>query len=370
MTTLRKLLSAEQIVQLVIRLGLLGLLIAWTFLIIRPFVPILTWSAVLAVAFYPAFSWLAKRLGGRPRTAAAILTLMMLGIVIGPAAWLGLSAVEGIKDLATQIGEGDLVLQAAPEWLKDWPLIGQQLFDLWTLAYTNIRAVLRDVAPYLKPVAGVMLSFAGSAGVGTLQFLVSVLVAGFLFPYGPQLVGAVRGFLFRIVPEQSEHFLELAGATIRAVSQGVIGVAIIQALLAGIGLKLAGIPSAGLLAIVVLLLSIVQIGAAIVLVPAVIWIWMDKDVATAVPLTIFLVVVGLLDNILKPLVMGRGLSTPTLVILIGVIGGTLAHGIIGLFIGPIILAVAWELAAAWIQIDRSAALGEQEQSGISTAVRR
>ncbi|WP_246161089.1 AI-2E family transporter [Bradyrhizobium sacchari] len=370
MNTLRKLLSAEQIVQLVIRLGLLALLIAWTFLIIRPFVPILTWSAVLAVAFHPAFSWLAKRLGGRPRTAAAILTLTTLGIVIGPAAWLGLSAVEGIKDLATQIGTGDLVLQAAPEWLKGWPLIGPQLFDLWTLAYTNIRAVLREVAPYLKPLAGVMLSFAGSAGVGTLQFLLSVLVAGFLFPYGPQLVAAVRGFLFRVVPEQSEHFLELAGATIRAVSQGVIGVAIIQALLAGIGLKLAGIPSAGLLAILVLLLSIVQIGAAIVLVPVVIWIWMDKDVTTAVPLTIFLVVVGLLDNILKPLVMGRGLSTPTLVILIGVIGGTLAHGIIGLFIGPIILAVAWELAAAWIRIDRSAALQAQDESEMSTAVQR
>ncbi|TWB83763.1 putative PurR-regulated permease PerM [Bradyrhizobium sacchari] len=370
LNTLRKLLSAEQIVQLVIRLGLLALLIAWTFLIIRPFVPILTWSAVLAVAFHPAFSWLAKRLGGRPRTAAAILTLTTLGIVIGPAAWLGLSAVEGIKDLATQIGTGDLVLQAAPEWLKGWPLIGPQLFDLWTLAYTNIRAVLREVAPYLKPLAGVMLSFAGSAGVGTLQFLLSVLVAGFLFPYGPQLVAAVRGFLFRVVPEQSEHFLELAGATIRAVSQGVIGVAIIQALLAGIGLKLAGIPSAGLLAILVLLLSIVQIGAAIVLVPVVIWIWMDKDVTTAVPLTIFLVVVGLLDNILKPLVMGRGLSTPTLVILIGVIGGTLAHGIIGLFIGPIILAVAWELAAAWIRIDRSAALQAQDESEMSTAVQR
>ena len=354
MKTLRQLLSADEVIQLVIRLGLLALLIGWTFLIIRPFVPILTWSAVLAVAFYPAFSWLAKRLGGRPRTAAAILTLVMLGIVIGPAAWLGLSAVEGIKDLASQIGTGDLVLQAAPEQIKSWPLVGPQLYDLWNLAYTNIRAVLREVAPYLKPLAGVMLSFAGSAGVGTLQFLLSVVVAGFLFPYGPQLVDAVRGFLFRIVPEQSEHFVELAGATIRAVSQGVIGVAIIQGLLAGIGLKLAGIPSAGLLAVIVLLLSIVQIGAAIVIIPVIVWIWTDKDVTTALLLTIFLVIVGLLDNILKPLVMGRGLTTPTLVILIGVIGGTLAHGIIGLFIGPIILSVAWQLAAAWIRIDRAA----------------
>jgi predicted PurR-regulated permease PerM len=341
-------------IQLVIRLGLLGLLIVWTFLIIRPFVPILTWSAVLAVAFYPAFSWLAKRLGGRPRTAAAILTLVTLGIVLGPAAWLGLSAVDGIRDLASQISAGDLALQGAPEQIKSWPLIGPQLYDLWNLASTNIRAVLREVVPYLKPFAGVMLSFAGSAGVGTLQFLLSVVVAGFLFPYGPQLVAAVRGFLFRIVPEQSEHFIGLAGATIRAVSQGVIGVAIIQALLAGIGLKLAGIPSAGLLAIIVLLLSIVQIGAAIVFIPVLIWIWMDKDVLTALLLTIFLGIVGILDNILKPLVMGRGLTTPTLVILLGVIGGTLTHGIIGLFIGPIILSVAWELAAAWIRVDQDA----------------
>jgi len=370
--TLRQLLSAEDIIQFVIRLGLLALLIIWTFVIIRPFVPILTWSAVLAVAFYPAFSWLAKILGGRPRTAAAILTLITLGIVIGPATWLGLSAVEGVRELASQLGTGDLVLQSAPEQIKTWPLIGPQLYDLWNQAYTNVRAVLREVAPYLKPLAGTMLSLAGDAGVGTLQFLVSVLVAGFLFPFGPQLVAASRGFLFRIVPEQSEHFLELAGATIRAVSQGVIGVAIIQSLLAGIGFKLAGIPSAGLLAFVVLLLSIVQIGALLVLLPVIIWIWMDKDVTTALLLTVFLVIVGFLDNILKPLVMGRGLSTPTLVILIGVIGGTLAHGIVGLFIGPIILSVAWELAVAWIRIDRAepVVISDKAAAAVSRASRQ
>jgi predicted PurR-regulated permease PerM len=359
--TLRQVLSTDGIVQLMIRLGLLGLLILWTFLIIKPFVPILTWSAVLAVAFYPVFSWLAKCLGGSPRIAATILTLVMLGVVIGPAAWLGLSAVDGIKDIARQIAGGDLALQTAPEQIKDWPLIGPQLYDLWNLAYTNVRALLREVTPYLKPLAGMMLSFAGSAGVGTLQFLLSVLVAGFLFPYGPQLADAIRSFLFRIVPEQSEHFLELAGATIRAVAQGVIGVAIIQALLAGIGFKLAAIPSAGLLAVIVLLLSIVQIGAAPVLIPVIIWIWMDKDLTTALLLTVFLGVVGVLDNILKPLVMGRGLTTPTLVILIGVIGGTLAHGIVGLFIGPIILSVTWELAAAWIRTDGEAAANQAEE---------
>ncbi|MBR0829913.1 AI-2E family transporter [Bradyrhizobium manausense] len=354
MKPLRPSASAEDIIQLVIRLGLLALLITWTFVIIRPFVPILAWSGVLAVAFYPAFSWLAKLLGGRPKTAAAILTLVTLGIVIGPATWLGISAVEGIKDLAGQIGSGDLVLQSAPEQIKTWPLVGPWLFDLWNEVYSNLRATLQEVVPYLKPLAGTMLSLAGDAGVGTLQFLVSVFVAGFLFPFGPQLVAAGRGFLFRIIPEQSEHFLGLAGATIRAVSQGVIGVAIIQALLAGVGFKLAALPSAGLLAFIVLLLSIVQIGAFIVLAPVIIWLWMYKDVTTALLLTIFLVIVGFIDSILKPILMGRGLTTPTLVILIGVIGGTLAHGIVGLFIGPIVLAVAWEITVAWIRVERTA----------------
>jgi predicted PurR-regulated permease PerM len=355
--SLRQLLTGADIIQLVIRLGLLALLIIWTFLIIRPFVPILTWSAVLAVAFYPAFGWLAKLLGGRPKIAAAILTLITLGIVIGPATWLGLSAVDGVKELSRQLGTGDLALTAAPDAIKSWPLIGPSLYDLWDQANTNIRAVVREVAPYLQPLAGPMLSLAGDAGLGTLQFLLSVFVAGFLFPHGPRLVAAGRGFLFRIVPEQTEHFLELAGATIRAVAQGVIGVAIVQALLAGVGFKLAAVPSAGLLAFLVLLLSIVQIGAFLVLLPVIIWIWTAKDVTTALLLTVFLVVVGFVDTMLKPLVMGRGLTTPTIVIFVGVIGGTLAHGIVGLFIGPIILSVAWELAVAWIRTDQAEAAG-------------
>lgn len=238
-----------------------------------------------------------------------------------------------------------------PEQIKNWPLVGPQLFQLWEQASENIRAVLREVIPYLKPLAGTMLALAGDAGLGMLKFLLSVAIAGFFFPYGPLLVAAGRGFLARIVPERSEHFLELAGATIRAVSQGVIGVAVVQSLLAGIGFKVAGIPSAGLLAFAVLLLSIVQVGAAVVLLPVIVWIWMDKDFTTALLMTVFFAIVGVLDNVLKPLVMGRGLTTPMLVIFIGVIGGTLAHGIVGLFVGPIILSVAWELMAAWIRID-------------------
>ncbi|MFB6416182.1 AI-2E family transporter [Bradyrhizobium tunisiense] len=353
MKTLRQLFTGDDVIQLVIRLGLLGLLIFWTFYLIRPFVTILVWALVLAVALNPAFVLLAKLLGDRPKLAATILTAASFAVVIGPAAWLGLGAADGIKDFAAQLAVGELAVPSPPDAIKSWPLIGTQFYELWDQASTNLRPLLQMIAPYLKPFAGTLLGLAGDAGVGTIKFLVSVAVAGFIFPYGAQLVAAGRGFLSRIVPEQSEHFLDLAGATIRAVAQGVIGIAVIQALLAGIGFKLAGIPIAGLLALLVLLLSIVQIGAALVMLPVLVWIWSDKDVTTAVLLTLFLGAVSILDNILKPMVMGRGLTTPTLIILIGVIGGTLGHGIIGLFIGPIILSVAWELAVAWIGTDRT-----------------
>lgn len=351
--TFRQYLPGDDVIQLVIRLGLLAFLIYWTFILIRPFVPILAWSIVLAVALYPVFNFLSRILGGRPKLAATILTLINLAIVVGPAAWLGLSALNGVKEFAGNLGAGNLVIPSPPENVNTWPLIGPNLYEFWSQASGNIRAAVREVAPYLKPLAGVLLALAGNAGVGMLKFILSVALAGFLFPYGSQLVDAGKHFLYRIVPEQSEHFLELAGATIRAVSQGVIGVAIIQSLLAGIGFKLAGISSAGLLAFAVMILSIIQVGAAIVLVPVIIWIWTDKDFTTALLLTVLLGFVGVLDNILKPLVMKRGLTTPTLVILVGVIGGTLAHGIVGLFVGPIILSLAWELTVAWIHSGRA-----------------
>jgi len=222
---------------------------------------------------------------------------------------------------------------------------------------------LRELAPHLKPLAAPVLAFAGSAGVGTLKFVLSIAVAGFLFLYGPDLVAATRRIQARVVTQRSEDFVGLAGVTIRTVSQGVIGVAVLQSLLAGIGLKLAGVPHAGVLAFAVLILAILQIGSVIVILPVIIWIWLTKDFVVALLLTIYLLIVGLADNVLKPLLMGRGLSTPMLVIFIGVVGGMLAHGIVGLFVGPIILAVAWELMMAWIREDQVSAVSYDAEPG-------
>jgi len=339
--------SGEAVIHIAIRLGLLALLIYWSFILLRPFIPVLVWSVVLAVALYPIFDWLSSHLGHRPRIAAIITTLIVLAVFLAPATWLGIGLADGLRNISDQLTSGDLVLPAPPDSVRDWPLIGNQFYEFWSKASINLQATLREIAPHLKPLAGPILAIAGSAGTGTIKFILSVIVAGFLFVPGPRLAETMRNNLARIVPERSKDFMALAGATIRTVAQGVIGVAVLQSLLAGVGLKIAGVPHAGVLAFAVLVLGIVQIGSAPILLPVIIWVWTVKEPGAAVLITIYLVLVGLSDNAIKPLLMGRGLSTPVLVIFMGVLGGTLAHGIVGLFVGPIILAVAWELLIAW-----------------------
>ena len=345
----------EEVIQIAIRLGLLALLIYWSFLLLKPFIPILAWSAVLAVALYPIYDWLSEHLGHRPRIAAAVMTVVVLAVFLGPATWLGFGLVDGLLSISDQLTSADLTIPPPPDSIRDWPLIGPTLHEFWKMASDNLQAALRQLAPYLKPLAGPILAIAGSAGTGTIKFLLAVVITGFLFPSGPQLVASIRTMLTRIVPQRSADFLALAGATIRTVAQGVIGIAVLQALLAGIVLKIAGVPHANVLAFAVLVLGIIQIGSAPILVPVIIWVWSVKDVGASVLITIVLALVGISDNALKPLLMGRGLSTPVLVIFIGVLGGTLAHGLLGLFVGPIVLAVAWELLMAWGREEQAAA---------------
>ena len=354
----------DEVIQIVIRLGLLAFLIYWSFVLLRPFIPILVWAAVLAVALYPAFDRLSGYLGHRPRIAAFIITVVLLTVFLGPAAWLGLGLVDGLRAVSDRLTSGDLFIPSPPEGIRGWPLIGTQLYDVWKTASVNIGTVFHQFAPQLKPLAGLIIETAGSAGTGMLKFLASVLITGFLLPSGLRLIATIRTMLTKVAPQRTD-FLALIGATIRTVSLGVIGVAVVQALLAGIVMEIAGVPHAGVLAFGVLVLGIVQIGSVPILLPVIIWVWTAKDVSAAALITIFLVLVGLSDNVMKPFLMGRGLSTPALVIFIGVLGGTLAHGIIGLFVGPVILAVAWELLMAWAREEPAvAALSDEKGAGL------
>jgi predicted PurR-regulated permease PerM len=337
------------VIELAIRLAFLGLLLFFSLAIIRPFIETIIWSVILAVALYPVFSLVAKWLGGRRRLAAALVTILLLLIVFGPVAWLGLDLVGVLRTIYERLGAGAITIPPPVETIKKWPLVGEQLFQFWELASSNLKEALVKVSPQLKPLGGSLLAAAGSAGTGILQFFASVIIAGFLLSPGPSLVEAGAAFLRRLVSKRGDEFLQLAGATIRNVSQGVIGVSILQALLAGIGLMAANVPGAGLITFLVLILGIIQIGPSVILIPVIIWSWMTMETTSALIFTAYMVPVNLVDNILRPIIMTRGLTTPMLVIVIGAVGGTLSNGIVGLFVGPVVLAVAWDLLVTWVR---------------------
>jgi predicted PurR-regulated permease PerM len=337
------------IIGLAIRLAFLGVILFFALSIIRPFIETMAWSVVLAVALYPVFDWLANRLGGRRKLAAALITILLLLIVFGPVTWLGLDLVDVPRMIYARMESKELSIPPPIEAIKSWPLIGEPMFQFWELASTNLTAALVKLAPHLKPLGSTLLGAAGSVGAAILQFLASVIVAGFLLSPGPILVDAVAVFLNRRVSRRGNEFMQLAGATIRNVSQGVIGVSLLQALLAGLGLMIFGVPGASLIAFGVLILGIIQIGPSVILIPVIIWSWMTMETWMALIFTAYIVPVNLIDNVLRPIIFTRGLKTPMLVIIVGVIGGTLSNGIIGLFVGPIVLAVVWDLLVAFVR---------------------
>jgi len=336
-------------IELAIRLGALGLLLYWSFVLVRPFISIVIWSVVLTVALYPVFDWMALRLGERRRLAAVLITVLSLLIVIGPATWLALGLIDSIRMISERLDFSALTIPPPSKSVKDWPVIGDAIYQFWDLASTNFRAALAKILPQLKPLGSSLLRVGADTGIGIVKFLVSIIIAGFLFSPAPTLVEAVKKFARRLNAARGEEFVIQAGATIRAVSRGVIGISVLQALLAGIGLMVAGIPQASLIAFAVLICGIIQIGPSIILIPVIIWSWTAMETTSALLFTAYMIPVNLIDNVLRPIIMGRGLKTPMLVILIGVVGGTLAYGIIGLFLGPIVLAVIWELLAAWLR---------------------
>jgi predicted PurR-regulated permease PerM len=338
--------ATRQIAILAIRVGCLAILCYWSLYIIWPFLAIIVWSVILAVALYPMFERLAARLRYRP-AAAALITIVVLLIILGPATKLGYSLADYIHSQIEAFHKGESIVPKL-EWLNNIPLVGGDLAKYWSNATDNLSATAQEWGPELKPYAVPLLTLAGKIGLGLLKFLVATIIAGFLFVPGPALVDIARHVLRLVATDRGEEFLELAGATIRNVARGVIGIAVLQALLAGIGMLAAHLTAvAGVLSFLVLFFGVIQVGAWIVLVPLMIWSWFGMEHAYAILFILYMVPVALLDNILRPFVMAKGLTTPLPVIFIGVLGGTLGHGILGLFIGPVVLAIAWQLLMVW-----------------------
>ncbi len=331
----------------IIRLCVTGAIIYWSITLVQPFLTLAAWSVILAVAIYPAYEKLVARLGGRRGLAALLLTLICLAIVIGPALWLIFGMIDSLRILSDWFDPKILSVPPPPARIQAWPLIGEPLHQFWALASANLQAALVKIAPQLKSAAAGILQLAAGAGASVLRLFLAIVVAGFLLAPAPALVEGVRKIGRRLAMERGDKFVSMTGATIRTVARGVIGISALQAVLAGIGFTFAGIPGATLLTSASLVLGIVQIGPSPIILPAIIWAWMSMETIHALLFTLYMVPVNFVDNLLKPLVMTRGLSTPILVILVGVIGGTISYGVTGLFLGPIILAVMWELFSSW-----------------------
>jgi len=337
-----------------IRLALVALVVYWSFLLLRPFIAILIWAAILSVALYPFYIWLKRVLGGRSTLASFLLTVLALVVLLGPISALGAALVENLSSIAIGVSEGTVKLPPPPPYVADWPLIGGQLSAFWQAASQELGETLASIEPQLKEAALKLLGLVGNIGLGVLQFTVAIVISGFAYSRAAGIQDSLKIFAARAAPRMGEDFVDLAGGTVRSVARGVVGISLIQSILFGVGALVAGIPLAGLWTFVALILAIVQIGPGLVIVPVIIYAWSSMETVSAVIFTAYMVPVMLLDNVLKPIVMGRGLPVPMLVIFIGVIGGTMTHGLIGLFVGPIILSLGYELGRAWIQMGRAA----------------
>jgi len=317
------------------------------------------WLGLSGGAVAASISWLlaAAVLAAEYRMRPGETVQLAFGVILGPVAVMVINAAESAEAIISGIRSGTLSAPLPPESVKSIPLVGGKVYDAWYLAATNLVGVLQAHSGTVLHAGGWLAgSFAG-AGVTLLLFIISIIVSGFLYRPGPAIAAFARRLGGRVAGQRGVEFIAMAGATIRNVSRGVMGVAIGQSILLGIGMMAAGVPAAGLLTLVILILCIVQVGPALVVIGVLVWAWTSLGTAAAILLTIYLVVVALGDNLVKPALMSKGLSTPTLVIFAGVLGGTIAHGLIGLFLGPIVLAVSYDLLMAWLDPSSAAEAG-------------
>jgi predicted PurR-regulated permease PerM len=342
---------AARLLEVLIRAGLILVLALLCYQVFAPFLSLMVWAVILAVALYPLHQALARRLGGRQGASATLIALLGIALTVTPAAVLLASVGDSVQDLVTGVQQNTLQVPAPPDRVAEWPLVGKKIHGLWDRAHTDLPGLVRSLQPKIGDLAKTALAAVASIGGGILGFVAAFIVAAIMMAYGAPGARACRAIYARVFgPVRGEEFTVLSTATIRAVAQGVIGIAFVQALAVGLCLLAAGIPMAGVLAGVVLVLGIAQVPALIVTLPAIIYLWTGGDY-TAVRagiFTVLLFVAGMADNVLKPLMLGRGVDAPMPVILIGALGGMATAGILGLFVGATLLALGYQIFVHWV----------------------
>jgi len=337
--------------EITIHVGLVVLVLFWCFRIAQPFIQIFVWGVIIAIAIFPGYRWVNSILGGRKKLSAALVTLLLLVVIIVPCLMFAASIVETTEKLSTSFTNGSFRIPAPPETVKTWPAIGPILHDFWRLSSENLTAAVSQIAPYLKTLGLWLLNAAAGAGFAIVSFVISILIAGVLLANGERGTQIARAVAVRLAGERGTDLVKLSGATVRSVARGILGVALIQAILAGLGCLVAGVPGAGLWALLVLIVAVIQLPTLIILVPIVIYVFYTTSMVPATLFAVWNLLVGGCDSFLKPLLMGRGVDVPMLVVFIGAIGGFILNGIIGLFIGAILLSLGFKLFEVWLNED-------------------
>ena len=361
---------SARLLDVLIRAGLIGVLAVLCYVVFAPFLTLMAWALILAITLYPLHRALARRIGGKQGLAATILVVAGILLIITPTALLLNSFGTSIHDFVGAVQQNTLKIPPPSARIREWPVVGEKAYDFWSRAHTDLPGLVESLQPKIGELARKALSIVASIGLGLLQFVASFIIAGILMAYGEAGTRGSRAIFERVVGgDRGQTFARLSTATIRAVAQGVIGIAFIQAILVGLALLVAGIPWAGVLAAITLVLSIVQVPALIVILPAIAYIWASGHYGSgaAVAYTVILLLSGLADNVLKPIMLGRGVDAPMPVILLGALGGLATRGILGMFVGATLLALGYQIFMGWVAANPdSAATSAAVDSGDAT----
>ncbi|MBS0451481.1 MAG: AI-2E family transporter [Proteobacteria bacterium] len=343
--------AASLLMDVLIRAGLVLALALLCYRVFAPFLTLIAWSVILAITLYPMHQSLARKLGGKQGLAATLVVLAGVVLILVPTTVLMSSFGDTVRQLVQDIQNNSLEVPPPREGVENWPVVGERIHAVWSQAYSDLPDLVQSMQPKIGELARKALGTVAGIGTALLMFLAAIIVAGIIMAFGQAGARAMRAIFVRIIgPARGAEFAALSTATIRAVAQGVLGVAFIQAILVGVCLLVAGVPWAGVLAGIVLVLGIVQVPAVIVTLPAIAWLWTGSDHGTgaATAYSVLLFVAGLADNVLKPLMLGRGVDAPMPVILIGALGGMATAGILGMFVGATLLALGYQIFMGWV----------------------
>jgi predicted PurR-regulated permease PerM len=342
--------SKQQAIDTAITLILVFGIIAWCFRILGPFLSVTLWAAIIAVALHKPFQKLTSLLGDRQKLSALAIALLGVLLVIVPLWMMTSSMLESVSTLSHRVEAGTLAVPPPNEKVKEWPVIGEKAYNQWTIASENMTGFLQQHKDQIKLISSAVLGKIAGIGLSAVQFFFSILIAIAFLMNAEKITYGVRLLSRRLAGDKGEALRSLAVATIRSVAVGVLGISAIQAILAGAGMMLMGVPAAGILALLVLIFAIAQLPPWAIMVPVVIYVFsVEGSSAATIAFTIWSISVSFMDMALKPMLLGRGVDAPMLVILLGAIGGMIVSGIIGLFVGAVVLAFGYMLMIAWLK---------------------